>query len=457
MMNYRNPKYIERYEDVVFELDTALVTPGNGLQQIKTNHTIVVDGSGEINPFDWYHARLNVKFKLQLAAAGGNIAAAVQTGMVNSAFSLINRIDVKMNGISVYDCSDVNQAMNIKNLLEYSKGYANSLGTNEFFYLDTKNDTGVTEFSTLNVKVGTANPAGSPAENANQSVLTNKKTDYNSGFAVRHTLLVNNAEVNAEIPLNRYGFFERLQDELLPNSKIELKITLESDANLVWRTGGAASRVVLTQLQLLVPRITFNANGLKLYTENYLINKKCSYLREQIYSSDSTQQSSGSYRITTGINKPRHVFVSIINQAKQDSEEANKFLYNTFAPSDQTLDECRLVVGNGRDYPEVYYRPKEEPTRVFRDVMKYVHANSEYAHDSILTRSNFSSIFSFIYFDLTKQPTDIKDGSTKLTFHYKLSAGTAAAYKIYALIFYEQDIELIKTSGKLMLRSMLII
>ena len=37
MTNYRNPKYIERYEDVVFELDTALITPGNGLHQTKTN------------------------------------------------------------------------------------------------------------------------------------------------------------------------------------------------------------------------------------------------------------------------------------------------------------------------------------------------------------------------------------------------------------------------------------
>ena len=133
MTNYRNPKYIERYEDVVFELDTALVTPNGGLHQTKTNHTIVVDGSGEITPFDWYHARFNVNFKLQLLADGGNVGASAQSGIVNSVFSLINKVDVKMNGISVYDCSDVNHATNIKNLLEYSNGYVKSLGTNEFF------------------------------------------------------------------------------------------------------------------------------------------------------------------------------------------------------------------------------------------------------------------------------------------------------------------------------------
>ena len=452
MTNYRNPKYIERYEDVVFELDTALVTPGNGLHQTKTNHTIVVDGSGEITPFDWYHARFNVNFKLQLLADGGNVGANAQSGIVNSVFSLINKVDVKMNGISVYDCSDVNHATNIKNLLEYSNGYVKSLGTNEFFYLDKNRHTEISEFTNAIVKAHGDNP-GTVADAA-LNVLGRKNANYNSGFAVRHTLLVDNAVVNAEIPLNRYGFFERLHDELLPNTKIELKITLESDANLVWRTGGADCRVIITKLQLIVPRITFNANGLKIYTDNYFMNKKWSYLREQIYSDDSTQQASGNYRITTGINKPRHVFVFIINEANDNSQTANKFLYNTFSPANQQLTGCRLVVGNGRDYPEVPYTPVDEPSRVFRDVMKYIHANSEYAHDTLLTRSNLNSIFSFVYFDLTKQSTDIKDGTTKLTFHYKLSGAANAQYKIHALVLYEQDVELIKTSGKLVLRSM---
>ena len=452
MTNYRNPKYIERYEDVVFELDTALVTPGNGLHQTKTNHTIVVDGSGEITSFDWYHARFNVNFKLQLLADGGNVGANAQSGIVNSVFSLINKVDVKMNGISVYDCSDVNHATNIKNLLEYSNGYVKSLGTNEFFYLDKNRHTRLAEFTNAILKAHANNPGNNADDPTN--AFNGRNANYNSGFAVRHTLLVDNAEVNAEIPLNRYGFFERLHDELLPNTKIELKITLESDANLVWRTGGADCRVIITKLQLIVPRITFNANGLKIYTDNYFMNKKWSYLREQIYSDDSTQQASGNYRITTGINKPRHVFVFIINEANDNSQTANKFLYNTFSPADQQLTECRLVVGNGRDYPEVPYTPVDEPSRVFRDVMKYIHANSEYAHDTLLTRSNFNSIFSFVYFDLTKQSTDIKDGTTKLTFHYKLSGAANAQYKIHALVLYEQDVELIKTSGKLVLRSM---
>ena len=200
--------------------------------QSKTNHRIIVDNTGEATPFDWYHARFNVDFKLQLLADAGNVAANVQSGIVNSAFSLINKLDVKMNGVSVYDCSEVNHATNIKNLLEYSQGYAKSQLTNEFFYLDTVRNNELNEFATAIVKAH-ANNAGT-ADNDPINVIGPRNNNYNSGFVTRKTLLVNNAVVNAEIPLNLYGFFERLYDELLPNTKIELNITLESDANLAY-------------------------------------------------------------------------------------------------------------------------------------------------------------------------------------------------------------------------------
>lgn len=52
-------------------------------------------------------------------------------------YSLIKELDVKMNEQQVYDCNDVNHVANIKNLLEYSPGYASSTATNEFVYIDT--------------------------------------------------------------------------------------------------------------------------------------------------------------------------------------------------------------------------------------------------------------------------------------------------------------------------------
>ena len=180
-----------------------------------------------------------------------------------------------------------------------------------------------------------------------------------------------------------------------------------------------------------------------------------STLRENVERSNSSRQRAGHFKISTGISKPRHVFVFIINDANIDAQTENPFLYNIFSVSTdlRTLSNCHLEVGNGNEYPEIHYTPTTDMTRVFRDVLKYVHKNNEYGEGSLLNRSNFSTLFPFLYFDLTKQKMDIKDGTTKLTFKYELSGTTATAYSIYALTFYEQDVELIQKDGKIILRS----
>ena len=240
---------------------------------------------------------------------------------------------------------------------------------------------------------------------------------------------------------------------MLPSGRLELNIEIESDANLIWQAG-ANCRVILTKLQLIVPRITFNSEGQSLYMSKFLKPYKWMYLRENIERSNSTTQRAGHFKITSGISKPRHVFVFIINDASIDSQTSNPFLYNTFSVSTdpRTLINCHLEVGNGQEYPEIHYTPSTELTRVYRDVLKYVHKINEYNEGSLLNISNFQTLFPFLYFDLTKQKTDIKDGTTKLTFRYELSGTTTTAYSIYALTLYEQEAELIQQNGKLLFR-----
>ena len=57
MKYFRDPKYVERYEDVIFDLETALNTKvANNAYQKKNGYRIVVDNSGEVTPLDWYNA-----------------------------------------------------------------------------------------------------------------------------------------------------------------------------------------------------------------------------------------------------------------------------------------------------------------------------------------------------------------------------------------------------------------
>ena len=162
-------------------------------------------------------------------------------------------------------------------------------------------------------------------------MLNDVNDDYNKGFAARKLLLGASAKVNCEILLNRYSFFEELQDKLLPNMKIDLNIEFDDDKNLIWRKQGADApdrsyRLIIRRLQLFVPKLVFNSEGQKLYMDNYLKPYKWTYLKETVFTSNLSKQNSGHFRITNGISKPRHVFVFFINNANINNQLENSFL-----------------------------------------------------------------------------------------------------------------------------------
>ena len=362
-------------------------------------------------------ARLSVDFKVDKLADHAAMAVDDTIGTVNGSNTLKKKIKVVAEGREVYDCNYANHCVNIKNLLEYNTSYAKSIGTNEYYFLDTTRHANGTKYARLNVR----NAAG----DGQTSAVDGDNVNYNKGFAARKNLLGASAVVNCEIPL-RYSFFEELQDKLLPNVRIELQIEIENDKNLIWRGDGQADaagtsyRLIIRRLQLFVPRLVFNSEGQKLYLENYLKPYKWTYLTETTYNQDMRNQRTGTFRLTNGILKPRHVFIFFINNANLDNQLANPFLYNTFSVSTnpRTLTKCKLEVGNGEDYPDKESEPERDLSRVFRDVMKYVNANNDFQGGTLLNNSNYKNLFPFIYFDLTKQKTDIKDGNTKLSFHY---------------------------------------
>ena len=210
-------------------------------------------------------------------------------GTVNGSNTLIKKLSVTANGRQVYDCDYVNHCVNIKNLLEYNPSYAKSVGTNEFYFLDTSRNADGRKYTRRFVE-HRRDAADANVERG--EILDDVNGDYNRGFEARKLLLGASAVVNCEIPLNRYSFFEELQDKLLPNMKIDLNIEFDDDKNLIWRREGGADangtsyRLIITRLQLFVPRLVFNSEGQKLYMENYLKPYKWTYLKETVFTSN---------------------------------------------------------------------------------------------------------------------------------------------------------------------------
>ena len=396
-------------EDLVFDLEQPLIIPSNGNYQNRGNFKFAVDRES----LDWYNARLSLYFKLT-KLNGTAITPTDKNGIVNGVNSFIKKISFGINGREVYQCNSPNHVVNIKNLLEFDTSYAETIGSNEFYYLDTTNSPNKNKYLTRQVQHGRNN------ENSGWTpriFIENENTTYNKGFDKRKKQLGNSSIVNCEIPLNRYSFFEALKDKMLPDSRFELNIEFESDNNLIWRGANDVCRVIITKLQLYIPQST-------------LITKTPpkSYLNEYVMTSTDLRQREGNFIITNEVTKPHHVFIFILNSANFNSQTANPFLYQTFnVANNRKLTRCYLKA-NENVYPNIHYKPSTEPSRVYRDVMSY-------GCGKLLNRNNFETLFPFIYFKLPKL-----EDKVKLSFHYELSGEPNADYTIFAIVLHEKNL-----------------
>ena len=142
--DFRSDKYLNRMEYYAYDLETDISTTirGNNQEQVKNQHRFIIDNTAEINPIDWYNAFFEVEFKLVKLAdnatnfVDNNTAANMCT--MNNGLSLIKEIRVLSEGESVYNNNiSANEGANLLTLLNYTKSYADSVGSDQFFYLDT--------------------------------------------------------------------------------------------------------------------------------------------------------------------------------------------------------------------------------------------------------------------------------------------------------------------------------
>ena len=212
--NFRKPEFVKRYEYTYYDLKTPLnATVANNARQVKGEYRFNVDNSSEANPIDWYNAYLEVDFQLvTLADSAVGITVGANNGnqdaTTTNGHTFIREIQVECNGISVYTNMRANESSNALALLKYTKSYADSIGQDQLFYVDTS--TGTTE--------------GRPAQ-----------AFYNEGFAKRK-IQTDAAHVNKiSIPLNLYSYFAAFKNQLHPNIKTKIIINLENDNNIIFR------------------------------------------------------------------------------------------------------------------------------------------------------------------------------------------------------------------------------
>ena len=431
--NFRKPEFVKRYEYTYYDLETPLnAIVANNARQVKGEYRFEVDNSSEASPIDWYNAYLEVDFRLvTLADSAVGITAGPNNGnqdaTTTNGLTFIKDIQVQCNGESVYKNLRANESANALALLKYTKSYADSVGKDQFFYVDTS--TGTTE--------------GRPAQPL-----------YNEGFAKRK-IQTDGAYVNKiSIPLNLYSYFAAFKNQLHPNIKTTIIISLENDNNIIFRKGAAPdSKVIVTKLRLWCPKIIFNGLGMKEYTEKYLKPKKWTYLREHHEITQTTAVNSY-FRISTGIRRPRHVLLWVVPTASYNSQEHNIFTFDTFSigANNRYFSRAQLEVNNSIYYPQLEMTSDEE-SRLYRALLSFNSGYNDFLSGPLIDRANFRNLFGMIYFDLRNQEEDVKDAVVSLTFRYELNGANPTNYTLNALVLHEKEIELYTASGKLLIKA----
>ena len=421
---FRNHRYLEKTEFVRIGLDKPISIPGNNQHQTKTNYKFTV--TDRDNWFDWYNAYIRADFTFEATANGALVAADTRSAPINGSFSLINKLVLKSAGKNIYNVDNIHKLIFIKNLLDFSDDYARSAAKNQFWYLDTT-DSDVTAAAATN-----------------------------QGIRARGLLALGDPQKTVEtlIPLNRYSFFEELNDKLLPPMQIELEIELQSDAELIWQNDGTDRRIVVRNFELWVPMLRFTSEGQKHVNENFLKPQKWTYLNEMLQPSSSRRDAFGQWQINPGIKEAKHVFIFFQQSAKKNALTENPYFFDTFdidGDNSAKLATCRLQYGSSQFYPELDY-DENFKLRILNDLMNYRYRKSDYNTGVQLQPNNFETLYPIVYFDLRENKDNMTNDPKQMVFHYRLNeAANAQDYTIYAGILYESEFALRQVGNELVM------
>ena len=113
---------------------------------------------------------------------------------------------------------------------------------------------------------------------------------------------------------------------------------------------------------------------------------------------------------------------------------------------------CRLEYGNGVFYPETEYDSSSK-VRIFNDLMSYAMRKNDYNTGTQLNLSNFNSLYSLIYFNLSCQVEKITRDPKQLIFRCKLNAisATGSPFNVHAIVLYKETVVITKVGNELMI------
>ena len=154
---------------------------------------------------------------------------------------------------------------------------------------------------------------------------------------------------------------------------MEQNITLESDGNVLYKDAAAAKgRYVVTKMRLWVPKMQFNSAGMNKFGAELTEKRAWGYLAGRVETSPVFTLQTGTFDISSSIEKPRFVMLNAVDSTKGGDVTKNGFHYDTYnIPGGRQVTRAQLELGNGVYYPRVELNSKNELTRVYKRFIEY--------------------------------------------------------------------------------------
>ena len=138
----------------------------------------------------------------------------------------------------------------------------------------------------------------------------------NAGFASRAALTNAAGGVNLIVPLNMYSFFAASEDVVYPTGEMELNITLERDENVLYKDAAVAEgRYVVTKMRLWVPKMELNSAGMNKFSSELTEKRTWKYSADRVETSPVSTLQTGTFDISSSIEKPRFVMLYAVDSA----------------------------------------------------------------------------------------------------------------------------------------------
>ena len=151
--------------------------------------------------------------------------------LTSDASAMPQKLTIKSNGRDFFNISGLNYYMTKTNLLEYTNEYAKSAGQMSFFYPNKIRSIDITKYTV----------------DATSKAVESDNATYNENYHKR-MIMTKAGEIHCVIELKNCEFFASLNDQILPLSNSDIKLTVESDDVLLYRKIG----LVLAKLKLKI-------------------------------------------------------------------------------------------------------------------------------------------------------------------------------------------------------------